>query len=63
MPFPARFHGNCVECGSEIEPGNLIRAADGGYAHDECEPVRDRAEQVCSEHWLVQPCGECEAAS
>lgn len=54
--FPATYHGNCVECGSRISPGDLIvpddEDAHGGWKHLQCDDTPDTYD-------LPQVCGVC----
>jgi hypothetical protein len=56
----ADYAGDCVDCGSEIAPGDIIRPADGGWAHDDCGGNdRDNA-PVCPDCFLIHPIGVCD---
>jgi hypothetical protein len=43
--FPARYSGECSECGDEFDEGELIRADQcGGWSHALCPIVADAGE-------------------
>lgn len=65
MAFQAKFDGRCVDCGDGIRVGDMIEYTEAGkIAHAVCDPDVDTltlrpSETVCTECWIVRPCG-CE---
>ena len=60
MSFPAQYHGTCGECHEHIAPGQEIQPTlTGDYIHADCDAVtvREQKEEVCTECWLIKPCG------
>ena len=61
--FPAKYGGRCAHCPNRIIPGDEVVYVDDELGHLECEdnpPPTRRPAEVCPDHWLEQPCGECE---
>ncbi|MGH3703008.1 MAG: hypothetical protein ACRDT9_00125 [Agromyces sp.] len=71
MTFIAKYPGRCDDCREGIIPGQEVEfkgeADNRKLVHVVCDTPgeltdldRDAELPVCPEHWLVQPCGDCE---
>lgn len=69
MAFEAKFHQSCASCGEDVK-GEQARYDGNNLVHDDCDGVtaaateldRDAKVPVCTEHFLLQPCGDCEVS-
>lgn len=60
MSFEAKYRGHCDECDEPIEVGDTLTYLDDVAVHLHCKevPLRHRRpEEVCTECWLIKPCG------
>lgn len=60
--FPAKYAGECADCGEQFQVGEHIKRAGDWYAHGNCaaELMQASARPVCGKCWLeVPPSGEC----
>ena len=58
MSFPAKFRGECVQCGLNIKVDDLIERTADGWAHETCPEVD--SEPTCPRCWLIHPKGACD---
>jgi len=60
MTLMARYSGECPECGSRWQAGDLIRAdEDRQWKHALCPTPRPE-NPVCPDCFLVHPIGACD---
>lgn len=58
MTFIAKYPGECVTCGEDIQ-GELAKYIGSDIAHETCpgsELDRDTTRPVCESCWLLMPC-------